>query len=162
MNKFYRVSGKQFKLDWDAQEDRLIGLWATINLPKRATAESAGYDFFAPLDILINPGEELTIPTGIKVQLDPGYFLMIVPRSGLGFKYQLCLANTVGIIDGDYFDNPKNEGHILVKLVNRGDKECYIKKGEAFCQGIILPYGLAIDDDTTKERVGGIGSTSHD
>ena len=162
MNKFYRVSDKQFKLDWDAQEDRLIGLWATITLPKRATAESAGYDFFAPFDFSIAPGEEVTIPTGIKVQLDPGYFLMIVPRSGLGFKYQLCLANTMGIIDGDYFENQNNEGHILVKLVNRGDKDCYVERGKAFCQGIILPYSLTVNDNVAKVRVGGIGSTSHD
>lgn len=162
MNKFYKVTNEQFRRDWDQNDNRLIGLWATIDLPKRATTESAGYDFFAPLDILISPGEELTVPTGVKVQLDPGYFLMIVPRSGLGFKYQLCLANTVGIIDGDYFGNSKNEGHIMVKLVNRGDKECYIKKGKAFCQGIILPYGLTVDDNSTHERVGGIGSTSND
>lgn len=147
-------------MDRTVPDDTIQSFWSDIILPKRATAESAGYDFFVPFNFIIGPGEEPIIPTGIKVKLDPGYFLMIVPRSGLGFKYQLCLANTVGIIDGDYFNNQNNEGHIMVKLINRGDRECFIKRGKAFCQGIILPYGLTIDDNATQERVGGIGSTS--
>lgn len=163
MNKFLKVTYEQFRkdwIDWTVPDDIIQSFWSDITLPKRATAESAGYDFFAPFDFCIYPRTEMTIPTGVKVKLSPGTFLMIVPRSGLGFKYQLNLANTVGIIDCDYFANTKNEGHIMVKLVNRGLKECHIKKNEAFCQGIILPYGLTIDDNATQERVGGIGSTS--
>ena len=82
------------------------------------------------------------------------------PRSGLGFKYGLSMANTVSIIDGDYFDSD-NEGNIFVKLTNNSclAKEIRINKGDAFCQGIFLPFGITIDDNTTAVRNGGLGST---
>ena len=83
---------------------------------------------------------------------------MIVPRSGLGFKYKLRLNNTVGIIDADYALSP-NEGHIFVRMTNESDKKLEINKGEAYAQGIFVKYCITSDDDTTDERRGGLGST---
>ena len=84
------------------------------------------------------------------------------PRSGLGFKYGLSLANTVGIIDSDYYGNKNNEGHIFVKLFNSSmiSNEITIFEGGAYCQGVFLPYGLATGDETSEERTGGFGSTT--
>ena len=87
--------------------------------------------------------------------------LTCYPRSGLGFKYGVSLANTVGIIDSDYY-YADNEGHIWVKLVNQSiiSEECIvIPKGTAFMQGIFLPYGVTEDDNVTEQRTGGFGST---
>ena len=165
MIRFFRVSDEQLKRDWEklhwpmTDENSLED--AVFRMPTRATMDSAGYDIFAPINLLLRAGESMTIPTGWKVALPTGSFLMLVPRSGLGFKYQIGLANTVGIIDADYYDNPDNEGHIMVKLVNRGDKDCRIYAGKnAICQGIILDYIITDDDFPGKDiRAGGFGST---
>ena len=137
---------------------------ADIPLPKRATAGSAGYDFICPSDVTLQPGDAITIPTGIRCEMQPGWVLMLFPRSGLGFKHQVRLANTVGVIDADYF-HAENEGHIMVRIAN-GQSPCSmvshevtIRKGERFCQGIFLPHGLAEEDEALSDRVGGLGST---
>ena len=131
---------------------------SAIPLPARATAGSAGYDFICPADITLQPGEAVTIPTGIRCEMQPGWVLMVFPRSGLGFKHQVRLANTVGVIDSDYF-HAANEGHIMVRIVNGGDHVVSIAKGERFCQGVFLPHGLAEEDEVLADREGGFGST---
>ena len=131
---------------------------SAIPLPARATAGSAGYDFICPADITLQPGEAVTIPTGIRCEMKPGWVLMVFPRSGLGFKHQVRLANTVGVIDSDYF-HAANEGHIMVRIVNGGDHAVSIAKGERFCQGVFLPHGLAEEDEVLADREGGFGST---
>ena len=137
---------------------------ADIPLPKRATAGSAGYDFICTSDVTLQPGDAITIPTGIRCEMQPGWVLMLFPRSGLGFKHQVRLANTVGVIDADYF-HAENEGHIMVRIANgqspcsMGSHEVTIRKGERFCQGIFLPHGLAEEDEVLSDRVGGFGST---
>lgn len=128
-------------------------------LPKRATAGSAGYDFFAVVDFVLNPGETITIPTGVRVKIDEGWVLKIYPRSSLGFKYRATLNNTVGIIDSDYYFSD-NEGHIFVRMTNLGDKVMEVKKGQGFAQGIFVEYGITYDDNTTQTRNGGFGSTN--
>ena len=129
-----------------------------ISLPRRATAGSAGYDFICPADVTLAPGEAVTIPTGIRCEMQSGWVLMLFPRSGLGFKHQVRLANTVGVIDADYF-HAANEGHIMVRIVNGGDHVVNIAQGERFCQGIFLPHGLADEDEVFSDRTGGFGST---
>ena len=84
---------------------------------------------------------------------------MLFPRSGLGFKYRLMLNNTVGVVDADYF-NANNEGHIFIKLTNAGERPLDVGAGEAFAQGVFLPFGLTEDDDARGERTGGFGSTN--
>ena len=129
-----------------------------IKLPKRATAKSAGYDFFAPTAISVAPNETVTVATGIRALMPSNWCLMIFPRSGLGFKYRLRLNNTVGIIDADYSDSD-NEGHIFIRMTNESDKALEIAQGSAFAQGIFVQYLLTEDDDTTTARNGGLGST---
>lgn len=147
--QFFKVSRELFK-ESEHYED--------IKLPKRATAGSAGYDFFAPYDLDLQPNQTVTVATGIRAKIDDGWVLMIFPRSGLGFKYRVTLDNTVGVIDSDYFGSD-NEGHIHIRMTN-GPKPLYIKKGEAFAQGVFLPYGITVDDDCKEVRNGGFGSTT--
>ena len=129
-----------------------------IKLPKRATAKSAGYDFFAPTKLTVAPNETVTVATGIRALMPDSWCLMIFPRSGLGFKYKLRLNNTVGIIDADYSDSD-NEGHIFIRMTNESNKPLEIAQGSAFAQGIFTQYLLTEDDDTTATRNGGMGST---
>ncbi len=157
--KFEKVSMKQFKAGCgrpDAEE-----IYSGIKLPRRATAGSAGYDFYAPYDITLAPGETANIPTGIRALMEPGWVLKLYPRSGLGFKYRLQLNNTVGIIDSDYSDSD-NEGHIFIKITNDSNegKTLEIPAGTGFAQGIFVEYGITVDDDVDGARNGGFGSTT--
>ena len=132
-----------------------------LKLPLRATAGSAGYDFFAPCDIVLAPGETVKIPTGIRSRMENGWVLMCFPRSGLGFKFRLQLNNTVGIIDSDYYGSD-NEGHIFAKITNDTNegKTVSIKALDGFMQGIFVPFGITEDDTQDALRNGGFGSTS--
>ena len=121
--KFEKVSFEQFKKDWQGEhpqdtDDMIKEIYDGIRLPKRATAGSAGYDFFAPAAFTLKPGQMTKILTGIRARIDDGWVLKLYPRSGLGFKFRLQLNNTVGIIDSDYYGSD-NEGHIQVKLTNK-------------------------------------------
>ena len=164
--KFEKVSLKQFSADWkdtfgDVTEEKIQEIYDQIRLPRRATAGSAGSDFFAPVDVQLAPGETIKIPTGIRAQMEQEWVLKVYPRSGLGFKYRLQMNNTVGIIDSDYFYSD-NEGHIFMKIMNDGreGKTVELKAGEGFAQGIFLEYGVTVDDDATEKRNGGFGSTT--
>lgn len=142
--------------------DSVETIYEDIKIPKRSTLKSAGYDFYAPYDFTLNPGDTIKIATGIRAILDDDKFLMCVPRSGLGFKARIQLDNTVGIIDADYSDSD-NEGHIMLKLTNDSHtgKSISVKKGTGMMQGIILSYNTVEDDDTTAKRNGGFGSTDN-
>ena len=129
-----------------------------IPLPRRATAGSAGYDFVSPLEVTVPPGGAALIPTGIRAEMEPGWVLMIFPRSSLGFRHALRLSNTAGIIDSDYAF-ARNEGHIMVKLRNPLSEPVTIGRGERFCQGVFLPYGTAEEEEISAQRTGGMGST---
>lgn len=164
--KFEKVNFQQFMEDWkdtfqEKSEETIAGIYESIRLPRRATAGSAGYDFFAPTDIVLTPGETIKIPTGIRAQMEQEWVLKVYPRSGLGFKYRLQMNNTVGIIDSDYYYSD-NEGHIFMKIMNDGreGKTVEIKAGEGFAQGIFLEYGITVDDDASEKRNGGFGSTT--
>lgn len=164
--KFHKVSYEQFLEGWkdtfpETTEEKVKEIYEQIRLPKRATAGSAGYDFFSPMDFTVAPGQGIKIPTGIRVEMEPEWVLKCYPRSGLGFKYRLQLNNTVGIIDSDYFYSD-NEGHIFAKLTNdsRENKTLELKAGEGFMQGIFVEYGITVDDDATAIRNGGFGSTT--
>ncbi len=151
--KFEKVSYKVYAPDGSRE------IYDGIKLPRRATAKSAGYDFFAPKDLNFAPHETVTVATGVRALMPNDSCLMIFPRSGLGFKYRLRLNNTVGIIDADYSDSD-NEGHIYVRLSNESDTPLHIDAGQAFAQGIFVRYLLTEDDDVTEQRNGGLGSTT--
>jgi len=138
-----------------------------IRLPNRGTKYSAGYDFYNNTGESIKIGareSSFPIPTGVKVYMKPDEVLEIYPRSSLGFKHDVRLSNTIGIIDSDYFDNEKNEGEIFIKLFNPTRKIVNIGPGEAFAQGLFKNFLTSDTDATTVggKRVGGIGSTSEE
>lgn len=162
--KFDKISFKQFEKDWIdtyGSDVNIIDIYNHIKEPKRATIGSAGYDIFAPIDIVLEPNQSLKIPTGIRCKISDNWFMGIFPRSGQGFKYGLRIANTVGIIDSDYCFSD-NEGHIFIKLINDSsiNKQINIYKGEAFAQAIFIPYGITVNDNVERIRKGGFGSTS--
>ncbi len=155
MRKFEKISFDQFKTS--ICDDK--NLYNEYILPKRSTKYSAGYDFFAINDFVLKPGEIIKIPTGYKVAMEQDEMLMIVVRSGMGFKYNIRMCNQVGITDSDYYNNENNEGHVYVALQNQGDKDYVIKKGDAYAQGIFTKYLITDDDKAEGKRSGGIGST---
>lgn len=130
-----------------------------VTLPKRATTGSAGYDFCCPFTAQLG-SDKTIIPTGIRIKIEPEdgkkLFLGIYPRSGLGFKYGMKLRNTTGIIDSDYY-YADNEGHIMICVTT--EKYYDLTPGERFAQGIIQEYFTVTDDEATKNRTGGMGST---
>ncbi len=158
--KFEFVSKEQYLKDFEFKEDA-CEVYSKLKKPHRATAMSAGYDFYSPFDFHLEPGKTIKIPTGIRAKMPEDYVLMIYPRSGLGFKYRLQLNNTVGVIDSDYY-NALNEGHIMIKITNDSNegKALDIKAGEGFAQGIFMQYGIVEDDDAKDIRLGGFGSTT--
>ena len=106
IGKFHKVSFARFAKDWQEvfgglDQETLKDIYEGIKLPARATAGSAGYDFYTPAAFRLGPGESIKMPTGIRVEMEEGWVLQIFPRSGLGFKYRLPLDNTVGVIDRD-------------------------------------------------------------
>jgi len=164
--EFKKVSYEQFKKDWtntfgETYDDKNIqNIYNNIQLPRRATSGSAGYDIRSPFTFILKPNETIKIPTGLIVLIDEGWTLKCYPRSSLGFKYRLELDNTVGIIDSDYYYSD-NEGHIFFKITNntKENKTIYINEGDAFVQGVFEEYGITVDDDPVGIRNGGFGST---
>jgi len=158
-------------------------------LPTRKTAKSAGYDFTVAEDIIVPSYQKLLdkfpkhqinlvslegmagmtknlkikptlVPTGVKCELDNNTYLELSVRSSCPLKYWLILANGVGIIDADYYNNPDNEGHIYFQMINLSPFDIQLHKGDVIGQGIIKPYLTTDDDNASGERLGGFGSTS--
>ena len=166
MIKFEKVSYEQFAKDLRkimpyAREVDIQQYYDGIKLPKRGSKKSAGYDFYSPIPFELHTEEwgavHIDIPTGIRAIMPDDMYLMVVPRSGVGFKTGTYLANTVGVIDADYAYS-SNEGHIMVRLcANYGILE--VAAGDRFVQGIFQKYYITDDDDAEGERTGGLGST---
>ncbi len=135
-----------------------------VNLPVRKTKYSAGYDVEAVEDTVIpafTPGAKPTlVKTGIKAYMPEDEYLMIANRSSNPGKKGLILANGIGIIDRDYYENPDNDGHIMFAFYNIKAEDITIKKGDAIGQAIFQKYFIADGDNSTEERTGGFGSTS--
>lgn len=185
---FKKVSYETFLASWqniygeDPNEEVVKKVYDNIKLPQRSTSGSMGYDFFIPFDLKLIKESSIVIPTGIKCMMLKDQGLIIAPRSGSGFKYRISIANTIGVIDSDYYNNQANEGHIMIKLVydgfafetiirtdsgeieyedNAKSNKQFIefKTGEAFAQGFVLKYDT-FGDEVDTVRVGGLGSTS--
>ena len=162
-----------------------------LELPKRSTSHAAGYDLAVAEDITIPPYEKLQsemrllhsgaitlaemadytkktkakptlVSTGLKCQIDKGWYLKLLVRSSLPLKHWLILANGEGVIDGDYYNNPDNEGEIFLQLINLSPFPIELKKGDKIGQAIFVPYGLAEGDKYGNggARKGGFGSTT--
>lgn len=161
VGQFEKISTEQWHKDFgDNDKHTFDAILEDIPLPKRATKGSAGYDVCTPYDIDLEPGEEINVPTGLKCKIENGWALFALPKSGLGFKYYTRLANTIGLIDEDYYNNENNEGHMWVKIRNEGDKPLHVDAGKGICQMVFLPYGITFDDEADGERKGGFGSTN--
>ena len=135
-----------------------------INLPERKTKNSAGYDVEAAEDCVIPAfkfGQKPTlVKTGIKAYMQDNEYLMLVNRSSNPGKKGLILANSVGVVDKDYYENEDNDGHIMFAFYNIKDEDIEIKKGDRIGQAIFTPY-LTVDNDNAEgERNGGFGSTN--
>ncbi len=135
-----------------------------INLPKRKTKYSAGYDVEAAEDCVIpsfKPGQKPTlVKTGLTAYCEPDEFYMLCNRSSNPFKKGLVLANSVGIIDADYYHNEDNGGHFMYAYYNFFDHDIEIKKGDVIGQVIFMKYLVTDDDNATGKRTGGFGSTN--
>lgn len=132
---------------------------AGITLPERKTALSAGYDISTAETVTLLPGSVSIVPTGLKAYMQENEYLGIHIRSGLAFKHALSLINGQGIIDADYYNNPDNEGHIMLAIYNHGSQPVSIAKGERIAQGIFYNYLKTDNDSVSMARTGGLGST---
>ena len=134
-----------------------------INLPERKTKMAAGYDIEAAEDTVVpafKPGQKPTlIKTGLKAYFPEDEVLYLVNRSSNPKKNGLVLANSVGVVDADYYNNPDNDGHIMFAFYNMFDTDAVIKKGERIGQAIFQKILLVDNDKTEGERLGGFGST---
>ena len=135
-------------------------LYDSIELPKRSTKASAGYDIRSIQEGVIKPGKSMAFKTGLKVAMNSDEVLYIYSRSSQGYKYNVCLINSVGVIDSDFYNNPDNEGHFSIKLVNLGERDFEVKIGDKIGQGVFMKYLTVDDEEEIKgKRKGGIGST---
>lgn len=134
-----------------------------INLPIRKTARSAAYDIEAAEDIVLpsfNKGmKPILIPTGLKSYMGSDEVLIIVPRSSSPKKQGISFPHSIGVIDSDYYENPDNDGHIFVQVINLKDEDVLIKKGDTVAQAMFQKYLTIDNDNATGERLGGFGST---
>lgn len=129
-----------------------------IKLPERATERSAGYDFYSPVDIVIQPNTSELIFTDVKANMYYDNALLLFVRSSMG-KHPVVIANGTGIIDSDYYNNIDNDGNIAFRLLNLGNTPYEIKVGDRIGQGVFVKYGTVKEDNANGVRSGGIGST---
>lgn len=153
---FKKISFKQFRKDVADDKE----LYESIILPERGTSKSAGYDIRSIEKCIIKPGEAKSIKTGLKVCMNDDEILYIFSRSSQGYKHNVCLMNSVGLIDADFYDNEDNEGHFQIRLVNFGESDFNVEIGDKIAQGVFSKY-LTVDNEKiiNKKRTGGIGST---
>ena len=135
-----------------------------INLPVRKTKYSAGYDVEAAEDCIIpsfTKGMKPTlVKTGIKAYMQDDEVLILANRSSNPGKKGIILANSIGVVDKDYYGNPDNDGHIMFAFFNIKDEDVEIKKGDCIGQAIFQKYFVADEDVAEGERIGGFGSTN--
>jgi len=131
-----------------------------IELPSYATEHSAGLDLRACVDkpLTLRPGERALIPTGFIIEIPEGYEGQVRPRSGLAVKKGITVLNSPGTIDADY------RGEVKVILINLGEEEVTIEKGDRIAQLVIAPVSrvelIEVEEvSTTARGEGGFGST---
>ena len=127
-----------------------------IKLPFRSDKGSAGYDFTSPVNVVIPPNESRLVFTDVKACMNEDEVLQLYVRSSMG-KIPVVIANGTGIIDSSYYGNPSNDGNIGFRLLNLGDENYVIHKGDRIGQGVFQKYLTVDDDNTNGKRTGGIG-----
>mgnify|MGYP002536932758 FL=1 len=135
-----------------------------IHLPIRKTKCSAGYDVEAAEDVTIpafKPGVKPTlVKTGLKAYCPEDEYYMLVNRSSNPGKKGLILANSIGIIDSDYYGNESNDGHFMFAYYNFFEHDVQVKKGDVIGKAIFQKYLIVDNDNAEGDRIGGFGSTS--
>lgn len=134
---------------------------SAVVLPERATKKSAGYDLRSLDEYDLKPGERHVFRTGLKACMEDDEVLYIFVRSSMAIKKGIRLSNSVGVIDADYYNNPDNDGHIMVSLYNFSSESVHISAGDRIAQAIFMKYLVTDDDSSDKERKGGFGSTNN-
>lgn len=129
-----------------------------IILPTRSTEHSAGYDFYSPVDITIQPGKSEMIWTDVKANMYYDNVLLLFVRSSMG-KYPVVIANGTGVIDSDYYSNENNDGNIGFRLLNLGNEPYEIRIGDRIGQGVFVKFGITKNDTANGKRKGGYGSS---
>lgn len=129
-------------------------------MPLRGTKTSAGYDISTPIETYISAHNKILIWTNVKAYMQENEVLTLHIRSSIGIKKGLRMANTVGIIDQDYYNNPSNEGNIGICLINDTDEDIILEEGERVAQGIFIPFLVSDNCNSEEDRIGGIGSTN--
>ncbi|MFV0484853.1 MAG: dUTP diphosphatase [Candidatus Saccharimonadales bacterium] len=128
-------------------------------LPKYQTNGAAGFDFHACIGepLVMKPGSTATIPTGVGVEIPEGYELQVRPRSGLAYKHDVVMFNSIGTIDSDF------RGEMLMKLANYGEKDFVVEPEMRIAQGIVAKVErvewLEVEELSETDRSGGFGST---
>jgi dUTP pyrophosphatase len=166
---FEKISEKQFHINSYSPKynslatthDIIVEAYNTIQIPRRATKKSSGYDFISPFSFILCPRDSIKINTGIKAYMLFFEELLLFPRSSVGINYKIKIDNTIGKIDSDYYNNSDNEGDIVISLTNTGDICWHVKAGDKIAQGSFYQYLTTDTDNPVKEeRSGGIGSTN--
>jgi dUTP pyrophosphatase len=133
-----------------------------IQLPARGDSRSAGYDFYCPVDVILQPGERKLVFTDVKAYMGNDEVLMLYVRSSVGVKKGVVLSNGTGVIDASYFNNESNDGNIGLPLYNTTDKIVEFKAGERIAQGIFINYLIADNESVLNhDRNGGFGSSGN-
>lgn len=130
-----------------------------FELPKRSTKKSAGYDFINPERVEIEPNKIVYVKTGVKAEMLINECLILANRSSNPKKKNLILANGIGLIDADYYNNSDNEGEIAFAFMNISNETVVLEKGEKLGQGFFVEYLITEDDNAQGDRIGGFGST---
>lgn len=130
-----------------------------LEMPKRATATSVGYDFYNPKEVVIGAGKIEYVMTGIKAKFPENEALILANRSSNPKKKGLMLANGIGVIEADYYNNVDNEGELGFAFMNITNEPIVLDKGEKLGQGFFIEYKITSDDNTEGVRTGGFGST---
>ena len=138
---------KGFNYCGEVNKDGADSLYENIKLPVRSSANTCKYDIHTNISMLLKPGKSCVIATGLKVEIDEGWLMLIVPNEKLGLEYRVELDNTVGVYDGADSINEKTDGHIFIKITNNGqNKNAEIGKGSVICHAIFIPYGVTKSD----------------
>ena len=128
-----------------------------IKLPTRGSSKAAAYDFYSNDTYIVEPNKIAKVWTDVKAYMGDNEVLLLDVRSSMGGKFML--ANTIGVIDADYYSNENNDGNIGVFLLNISDETLVVNKGDRIAQGMFFTYLIADNGNTDEVRTGGFGSS---